>query len=257
VDEGGLQATAAAFAARGYVIVPSAVADATVTAAVDAVTAIEHAVGDLPDDLVERSFVLEPADTRGPGTTGALNGRRTFIIGDPIRFRPDLAAVMTHPVSVQVASALLGATGIRYHFGNVTTKQPRSMRAVSWHRDYPNTYMCPRRSSFVRVMLCLDGMGSTNGATQFLPGSHLLSDDEAIAAEDDGRAVNLSSNGVEVATCPAGSLVFIHPKVLHGGPANLSSSPRRNIIVQWGIDDDPVCIYADGESLTGVRVEPD
>lgn len=256
MDEGGLLATAAAFAARGYAIVPSAVAYATVTAAVNAVTAIEHAVGDLPDDLVERWFVFDPAGTPGPGTTDAVNGRRIFIIGDPIRFRPDLAAVMTHSVSVQVASALLGATGIRYHFGNVTTKQPRSMRVVSWHRDYPNTYMCPRKSSFLRVMLCLDGMDATNGATQFLPGSHLISDDEAIASEDDGRAVNVSSDGVEVASCPAGSLVFIHPKILHGGPANLSSRPRRNIIVQWGSDDDPVCVYADGESLTGVRMEP-
>jgi phytanoyl-CoA hydroxylase len=256
VDEAGLQATAAVFAARGYVIVPSAVADATVAATLAAVAAIEDAAGDLPDDLVERWLVLEPADTGGPEMTGASNRRRIFIIGDPIRFRPDLAAVMTHPVSLQVACTLLGATGIRYHFGNVTTKQPGSTRAVSWHRDYPNRYMCPRGSSFVRVMLCLDGMDATNGATQFLPGSHLVSDDEAIAAEHDGHAVNSSSGGVEVATCPAGSLVFIHPKVLHGGPANLSGRPRRNIIVQWGIDDDPVCIYVDAESLTGVRVEP-
>ena len=257
MDEGSLQATAAVFAARGYVVVPSAVADATVAAALDAVTAIEDAVGDLPDDLVERWLVLEPGDTGGPGMTGDLNGRRIFIIGDPVRFRPDLAGVMTHPVSVQVASMLLGATGIRYHFGNVTTKQPCSTRALSWHRDYPNSYMCPRRSSFVRVMLCLDGMDATNGATQFLPGSHLVTDDDAIAAEDDGSAVNCSGDGVEVATCPAGSLVFIHPKVLHGGPANLSTRPRRNIIVQWGIDDDPVCLYAGGETLTGIRVEPD
>jgi phytanoyl-CoA hydroxylase len=115
--------------------------------------------------------------------------------------------------------------------------------------------MCPQRSSFLRVMVCLDGMDEGNGGTCFVPGSHLVSDDEAAAMER--TTTEPPSSDVEVATCPPGSLVFIHPKVLHGGSRNASDRPRRNLIAQWGPADAPVCLYSEAESLTGLRATRD
>jgi len=241
---------AAAFASRGYAAVPAAIGRATVEAASRALTAIERSVHDLADGVVERWFVLEPSD-------GAKGSRRVFIVGDPGRFRPELASIMTHPACVQLAGLLLGTTTVRCHFSNLTTKQPNSTRTIRWHRDFPNQYMCPRRASFLRVMICLDGMDRFNGATEFLPGSHLLRDDEAVAAEHHPASVDAADDRIEVATCPPGSLVFIHPKVLHGGQRTRRNRPRRNLIVQWGLGDDPVCVWEDVESLTGLRLKVD
>lgn len=35
-------------------------------------------------------------------------------------------------------------------------------------------------------------------------------------------------------------MVLIHPKVLHGGPANTSARPRRNVVLQAGAADAPL-----------------
>jgi ectoine hydroxylase-related dioxygenase (phytanoyl-CoA dioxygenase family) len=244
---------AATFAAKGYAVVPAALSRTTVEAALRVLTAIESSLQDLPEDVVQRWFVLEPAVA---AQTDPQASQQVFIVGDPSRFRPELASLITHPALVQLTALLLGTTTVCCHFSNLTTKQPNSTRTIRWHRDYPNQYMCPRRASFLRVMICLDGMDLANGPTQFVAGSHEL-DDEAIAAERHPISVDGADERIEVATCPPGSLVFIHPKVLHGGPANTSSRPRRNVIVQWGRDNDPVCVYEDVESMTGLRLAAD
>jgi hypothetical protein len=61
---------------------------------------------------------------------------------------------------------------------------------------------------------------------------------------------------IETAICPPGSVVAIHPKVVHGGPPNGSLRQRRNLIIQWGRADDPIATSAEGpETLTGLSVE--
>lgn len=239
------------FVERGYVVAPSALDAATVASAREAFTVLEDMVGDLPADVVERWFVLDREDAEDE--TRPRVAASIFIAGDPPRFRPQLAAVVTDPLIVQLARHSLGTETIQYHFANITAKAPRGSRAISWHRDYPNQYMSPRRSRFVRVMVCLDGMDADNGGTQFVPGSHLITDEQAVENERGGFPAGQSDGPVETAACPPGSLVLIHPKVLHGGQPNRSGQPRRNIIVQWGPADEPVCLYADQESLTGLR----
>ena len=224
------------FAREGYAVVAGGVGEPAVAAAINAFIAIERTVAELTPDC----FVMEP--------DGAI-----FIAGDPVRFRPELLDIVTDPVIVALTKALLGAEEIRLHFTNLTAKAPASPRSISWHRDYPNQYMCPRSSTFLRVMACLDGMDRDNGATQFVPRSHQLSDEEAIDAEHAAAAAPAPAGvELEVAVCPPGSLVFIHPKVLHGGPPNHSGRPRRNPITQWALADAPVCLYAGAESLTGL-----
>ena len=246
---------AAAFTIHGYVVVPSALGGKALASAKEAVGALERSLKDLPGEVVSQAFVLD-SDTRPLGVdTEERPPGVIFIAGDPARFRPELVDVLTDPLIVGLTQELLGVDEIQCHFTNITTKAPRIGRAISWHRDYPNQYMCPQRSSFLRVMVCLDGMDEGNGGTCFVPGSHLVSDDEAAAMER--TTTEPPSSAVEVATCPPGSLVFIHPKVLHGGSRNASERPRRNLIAQWGPADEPVCLYSEAESLTGLRATRD
>jgi ectoine hydroxylase-related dioxygenase (phytanoyl-CoA dioxygenase family) len=190
-----------------------------------------------------------------PGPRGGIPpeevGDAIYLIGDPPAFDPRLAGLMIEPAVLEPIRGILGTDDIRCHFSNITMKAPRVGRSLKYHRDFPwePGYIYPRTAATVRAMICLDGMDEENGATGFVAGSHL------IAAEDLNSKVppEQPRDGITLALCPAGSVVFIDPKVLHGGGRNLSARHRRNIIVQWGAFDGPVCVNAPrAESLTGL-----
>jgi hypothetical protein len=172
-----------------------------------------------------------------------------FIIGEPASFDARVAEWLILPELIEPVRRLLRCQDIRLHLSNITTQHPGSGRAIAWHRDYPNRYICPPDSSFLRVMLCLDGMDEENGATRFILGSHRLSDQEATSSKASEGAEHREP--VVAACCPSGSLVFIHPKVIHGGQANTSQRPRRNLIVQWGRGSE----LSGTESLSGFSVD--
>jgi phytanoyl-CoA hydroxylase len=229
------------------------------TLTVEMIALIERIQLDVADFSPEqlKLLVLErdlPASKRG-GISAADVGDAIFILGDPPAFSRRFAAAIVDQAAVALARCLLGTADIRYHFSNITMKRERVGSGISWHRDYPNAYMCPATSSFVRLMICLDGMDSDNGATQFVVGSHLLSDADAKHAVS--REVAEQSGAViETAICPPGSVVAIHPKVVHGGPPNASLRSRRNLVIQWGRADDPIEGGTEGpETLTGLSVE--
>lgn len=241
----------ASFRQQGYAVLPAALDPAISADAIARIEAIQAEAGHHPPALAAK-LVLErdlPAKKRGEIPAEAT-GDAIFIIGDPVAFDPGFVPLLLHPVMLQVVKHLLGQDDIHHHLSNVTMKRPGIGSGISWHRDYPNRYICPAQSSFLRVMFCLDGMSAEGGATTFIPGSHHLSDDAARGAHAATEAG--AQQGATIA-CPPGSLVFIHPKVLHGGSPNRTSLHRRNMIVQWGRADDPVTPPADGsESLCGL-----
>ena len=171
---------------------------------------------------------------------------RLFIVGDVTRFCPDLVPFIISQRLVQLVCALLDTSEIVTHFANLTMKSAHVGSGISWHRDYPNKFICPVAPSMVRTMICVDGMTAQTGATLFLPGSQ---DTPHLAA----ASVDFLATRVETTICPPGAIVAIHPLVLHGGQPNFSSTPRRNIIIQWGRKDVPLSgTYT--ESVTGKTV---
>ncbi len=221
--------------------------------AVDAIGAliadIQSKVRSLPPSLAEH-LVMERDLPRRNGDE-AYAGDSIFILGSPPAFHPDFAALAIHPIITGLVRALLQTDAIVYHFSNVTTKRPAAGRAISWHRDFPNQYVSQAVPRFLRVMVCLDGMTRENGATAFIPGSHLVSDEDA-GDKPLARRV-AETRQAEHAICGPGSLVLIHPKVVHGGGRNVSRQSRRNFVVQWG--DAGVPLSTDNrEILTGLGV---
>lgn len=198
---------------------------------------IQAGVAVLPQELA-RHLVMErdlPAAKR-EGTPAEATGDAIFIVGALPLFGSVFLRLLADRRVLEPLRALVGGD-LRYHFSNATIKYPRFGSGINWHRDFPNRYICPERPSFLRVMLCLDDTDEDNGATRFRCGSHR-------GAEE---------GGIRSAVCPAGSLVFIHPQVLHGGPVNRSARIRRNLIAQWGRADDPP--RGDREVLTGASPE--
>lgn len=91
--------------------------------------------------------------------------------------------------------------------------------AQNLHADYAaDEYGWP----MVGFIFMVDEFRRENGATRFVPGSHLRS--------KDGASKPPHMNEQEVCACgPVGSLILYNGSVWHGHGANVSNAPRRSI----------------------------
>jgi hypothetical protein len=91
----------------------------------------------------------------------------------------------------------------------------------------------------VGFILMVDEFDAENGATRFLPGSHLLSREPGELMKDAADAYE----GQVLACGPAGSIIIFNGSVWHGHTANRSTRRRRSIQgafvpreARWSID---------------------
>jgi len=245
----------AAFARDGFDIVRRAVPQTLVAALGEAFQRVQASVSDLPPHLLERlTFERDlTADRRG-GVAASEVGDAIFMLGDPVAFDAVFWSLLDQPTIVATVRGALGVHDVAAHFMNVTTKHPGFGRGIGWHRDFPNRYACPEASCFVRLMVCLDGMSDSMGATAFVPGSHLLDDTAARTLFRSGGQRPSHLDAVVLARCDPGDLIVIHPKVLHGGGMNTSSQARRNILLQAGDAEALMLAAPDQESVGGRRL---
>ena len=218
--------------------------------------AIQQAQGCSPerqrqDIIFERGL----PDQSRTGLSASEAGGQVFILGDLCRYSPRFLALLRNSRLTDACRRHLRSDVVVAHLMNATIKQPLSGRAIRWHRDFPNGYLCGPRSDFLRVMICLDGMVEAGGATRFIPGSHLVNDSVAIEEKRRGARSDLNEFDGVAAECTPGDVVFIHPKVIHGSPANRSNRIRRNIIVQVGVGTSD--LVGPFESVTGFRLGPE
>jgi ectoine hydroxylase-related dioxygenase (phytanoyl-CoA dioxygenase family) len=80
----------------------------------------------------------------------------------------------------------------------------------------------PHQELVLNTMWALDDFTEQNGATRVVPGSHVWVDRRPDA-----------STPVELATMPAGSVMFFVSSVFHGGGANNSDRPRLGTILEY------------------------
>jgi len=77
----------------------------------------------------------------------------------------------------------------------------------------------------VGCILMVDAFNAENGATRFVPGSHLRSHEPSEAMKNP-----LDVHNEQVLACgPAGSVVIFNASIWHGYSANRSAKPRRSI----------------------------
>ena len=251
MHQASIKETVEAYNRNGFAMLPCVFPHQHIQCLLDMIEAIQASLPTLTAEKCAR-LIMErdlPAAKRN-GLTAEVTNDAIFIIGEPPAFDYRFAELMLYVPLIGMIQHLLQCQDIRYHLSNVTMKRSQIGSGIAWHRDFPNRYICPEDSSFLRLMICLDGMNSENGATEFIPGSHLLSDSEAARANAAQDASNAEARTVS-ANCPPGSLVFIHPKVVHGGPPNTSERHRRNLVVQWGRGGE----LKGEEILSGYRVD--
>ena len=126
----------------------------------------------------------------------------------------------THPLLLGVLDRILGhyqlsaPTGIHIGPGE---------KAQVLHRD-EGIYPLPRdfKNVVVNSMWALDDFTEANGATRYIPGSHLWNDRVPVAEDE-----------VRQAVMPAGSVLFYFGKLVHGGGANRTNTPRLGVILEY------------------------
>jgi ectoine hydroxylase-related dioxygenase (phytanoyl-CoA dioxygenase family) len=127
---------------------------------------------------------------------------------------------------------LFESTEYRFFNYKCISKSPRVGSVFRWHRDYP--YVEHTTTNIITSMLCLDEMSHANGATVVLPGSHRVEQDQMSKADAEIDEADLPDQFERVTVCcPAGSAVLFHANIIHGGGANESPAPRRNLISIW------------------------
>ena len=154
-------------------------------------------------------------------------------------FDPVFAQFIAYEPLLDILEAVMGTPEFSFRNYKCIVKAPRVSSIFRWHRDLP--YLMHTTSNLVTAMVCLDDMTAQNGATVILPGSHRIPD-ASVTWDDmnipDGR---LPAGERVLVDCPAGSVVLFHVKIIHGGPANRSDRPRRNVIGIWaGPDTHPL-----------------
>ena len=166
------------------------------------------------------------------GISRSQAGRDIFMLGDLARYSDALRrAVADRRVAVLVR-AVLGYGQLRYHFSNLTHKAPRVGPRVGPHRDLLNRLVTMPVARFCRTAICLDGMSAGNGGMVFRARSHRITD--AVVRARARLKLHLR-RPLKPVRCGVGAVVLFHPKVIHGSVSNRSGTPRRNLVVQYGV----------------------
>lgn len=133
-----------------------------------------------------------------------------------------------HPTLLDHVEALIGPD-ILFHYSKLHLKAPHVGSVVDWHQDfayYPHT-----NTDLVTAMLYLDDTTTENSALQAIPGSHLLGlADHYLDGHFRGKVAGADAPDPALAVpieAPAGSVIFIHPLLLHYSSPNRSDRYRR------------------------------
>jgi len=226
-----------AYADDGYVIVRDLVDSQMLLKLREAMERITENPESLPPNLKDKIFFerdhVKNNAQRYPDLTPEQCGNSVREISDLPLFDTVFAQLICYPPLLDVLEALFQSTEFGFYLQIGHPKVARVGNGLlHFHRDCANEDFTS--ADTITAILCLDEMTAKNGATAFLPGSHKVSDEEAMKSR--WRTVEeseLISNNLVKAYCPAGSGIFFSSKVIHGTGHNRSDYSRRTVLTGW------------------------
>jgi ectoine hydroxylase-related dioxygenase (phytanoyl-CoA dioxygenase family) len=147
-------------------------------------------------------------------------GSSTTRVNGLINRGPEFDALYLHHLLLNACGRILNEPF------KLSTMHARTLRsntdAQNFHVDYQRDYRGWTMIGFIHMV---DPFRDDNGATRFVPGSHLWS---TVPAEL--LAGSRADYPGQVLACgPAGSMILFNGSVWHGHAANRSAEPRRSI----------------------------
>jgi len=122
---------------------------------------------------------------------------------------------------------------LRFHHSKVNCKLPNSGTVVDWHQDF--LFDPHSNDDLVTCLIFLTDVKPENGPLMTVPGSHLgplhslWHDETFTGAVDPSVATKCDVEAVEH-TGKAGSVCFMHSRVLHASRTNATDQPRNLFI---------------------------
>jgi hypothetical protein len=166
-------------------------------------------------------YVDKPMIDTSSGAAGAELMRRStefnwasVLIGKDAWFR----GLMRRRPVFDVVSAVLGGDCILSAMNSLEPLRGRGHQTL--HRD--EGPIGPEGTVVVNSLWAIDDISPANGATRFVPGTHLT---DELADDDDPRIIQISAG--------AGSVVVFDAHVLHAASRNLSGERRRAVHVYY------------------------
>lgn len=139
---------------------------------------------------------------------------------------------------------LADAETIRLFYDFMLVKEPGTAVPTPWHQDYP--YYPIQGTTVCSTWVALDKVDLSNGAVEFIRGSHLwdrkFNPKSFASGEDEAREGFESQPDIEANRdqfdiisfdVEPGDAIVHHVLTLHGAPANASPRRRRAIAVRW------------------------
>ncbi len=154
------------------------------------------------------------------------DGRHTRRTGALIARCPTSRQLVMHPTVVGAVSDFLGhASSVQLHLTQIISIEPGETQQ-KLHRDQMAFDLFPFPPDYhvqCNTMWALTDFTAENGGTHLVPGSSAVSDAEA---------ATMPAAQVEMRR---GSVLFYEGKVLHGGGANRSDSPRQGVNITYAV----------------------
>jgi len=179
-------------------------------------------------EILDRPDLSEVAETEPDDKTKA---RR---IWSPTKRHVAFEKLVAEPRLLDLIEQLIGPD-ILFHYSKLHLKAPKVGSIVDWHQDfafYPHT-----NTDLVTAMLYLDDATRENACLQGLSGSHKLGlADHYDNGHFRGKVAGPGAPKPELAVpieAPAGSVVFIHPLLLHYSAPNQSDKYRRSFFAAY------------------------
>ncbi|MGW1463192.1 phytanoyl-CoA dioxygenase family protein [Streptomyces sp. NPDC002308] len=149
-------------------------------------------------------------------------------IWSPTKQHSAFERAAAHPALLDHVEAFIGPD-ILFHYSKLHLKAPQVGSVVDWHQDF--SYYPHTNTDLVTALLYLDDTTIENSALQVMPGSHRngLADhyvDGHFRGKVTGPDAPDPADAVAL-EAPAGSVVFIHPLLLHYSSPNRSDRFRR------------------------------
>lgn len=196
-------------------------------------TAIDHVIEQLkqrgaavlPDALLppavrKLAAALDPVYRRQCDEVGGEALLRELDDADiarcPLAYDDAFLDLAQHPAITGVARRLLGEHIVLLMQNGILNRPGAPHAQARWHRDLNHQRWVSSAPLALSALVCLDDFTAENGATLFLPQSHL--------------AAEFPPGGVETAlTASAGSIIFMNAMTFHRAGSNRSAVLRRAV----------------------------
>ncbi len=161
-------------------------------------------------------------------------------VSSPTEISPAYERVALHSRMAAISAQLIGAGGTRFHHSKINSKLPHTATQVKWHQDF--LFTPHSNDDLVTALLMVSEVTPENGPLHVIPGSHkgpLWShwQDQRFTGSVDDSVVEEHCRQPVACYGPAGSVCFMHTRLLHASSPNETELPRTLFISVYAAED--------------------